>query len=219
MKRYLFFGSLKDENKPIYICPVCSHIGFAYEHIDGRPDKHFELCRICGFDGGSKLNKDKWYQAWEKSGSEILFDKPYEERCKYLDEIQIAYLRIDYYIPTDQEIIEKNIDERAYLQNGFQHIIDSRRTVVVECNDTVSIFPYETNQIIELNDTGAYISICEKDNQHYLFLSKHFCYNNCVIRSSYIGLTPEVFSFSMLIEKKCVVDDYLSNSYRIWVNE
>ena len=91
MKRYMFFGSLKDEKEPKYKCPVCSHVGFAFEHIDGKPDVHWEVCRVCGFDGGSEsLNKDKWYRAWKECGSEVLFDKSYEERCEYMDRMHIA---------------------------------------------------------------------------------------------------------------------------------
>jgi len=217
MKRYLFFGSLKKEFTPKYICPVCSHVGFEYEHIDGKPDMHFELCKVCGYDAGSTLNKDKWYQAWKSCGSETLFDKPYEERCEYMEKIQDAYLRFDYYIPTEQDIKDKNINERAYIQNGFRHVIDSKKTIVIEFNGCISKYPYETNRIIDIKEDGPYIAICEKDDHHYLFLSKHFCYNNSVIRSSYLGLTPEVFYISMFIEKICEVEDAAGNNYRIWI--
>ena len=220
MKRYMFFGSLKDEKEPTYKCPVCSHVGFAFEHIDGKPDVHSEVCRVCGFDGGSdSLNKDKWYQAWKECGSEVLFDKSYEERCEYMDKIQDVYLRFDFYIPTHQEIEELNINERAYEQNRFRHVIDSKRTIVVEHDGRVLRVPYETNRIININENRAYIAICERDNRRYLFLSKRFCYNKNVIRSSYFGLTPELFYISMFIENTCDVEDDMGNSYRIWVKE
>lgn len=217
MKRYLIFGSLKDDNKPAYICSVCSRVGFAYEHIAGRPDMHFELCKVCGYDAGSTLNKEKWYKAWKECGSEVLFDKPYEERCEYMDKIQDAYLRFDYYIPTDKNIQEKHISEQAFIQNGFKYEKDSNRTIFVECNRIVSKCPYETNRIIFVKENGPYIAICKKNDLHYLFLSKHFCYNNSVIRSSYLGLTPEVFYISMFIEKICEVEDAAGNNYRIWI--
>ena len=99
------------------------------------------------------------------------------------------------------------------------HYSDSKRTIVVEHDGRVLRVPYETNRIININENRAYIAICERDNRRYLFLSKRFCYNKNVIRSSYFGLTPELFYISMFIENTCDVEDDMGNSYRIWVKE
>ncbi len=217
LKRYLGLGNLKIEIKPEYICSVCSQIGFAFEHTEGKPDWHSELCRVCGFYIDSNLDKDKWYKAWKECGSEALFEKPYDERIEYMDKIQDTYLRFDYYIPTDLEAKELNISERAFSQNGFQHVTDSKKTIVVEFEGNISKYPYETNKIIKIKDNGAYFAICEKDDLPYLFVSKSFTYNDKVVRSSYIGLTPEVFYVAMAIIPPYEVEDISGNTYKIWI--
>ena len=217
LKRDLGLGNLKIEIQPEYICSVCSQVGFAYEHIEGKPDWHSENCRVCGFYSDSTLDKDKWYRAWKECGSETLFDKPYDERIDYMDKIQDAYLRFDYYIPTDLEIKELNISEQAFIQNNFRHITDSKKSIVVMFEGNITKYPYETNKIIQINENGAYFAICEDADFPHLFLSKNFVYNNKVIRSSYIGLTPEVFYIAMAMLPPYEVDDISGNTYKIWI--
>ena len=107
--------------------------------------------------------------------------------------------------------------ERAFTQNGFQHVTDSKKSIVVEFEGNISKYPYETNKIIKIKDNGAYFAICEKDDLPYLFVSKSFTYNDKVVRSSYIGLTPEVFYVAMAIIPPYEVEDISGNTYKIWI--
>lgn len=213
-KKYMF---LDDELKPAYECPVCGNIGLIREH-ETYPDKA-ELCRYCGAPAHFESNIDvyTWSKIWHDHGSKVLRDLPYDERLYYVRMIAEEYSTKHIYIPSEADIRDLDIEERAFTQHLFKKVIDPDKKIVVETSVKKVTFPYVTNTIYKLDGDRVYIAVAEKYNSKILFLSNEFQYNDDVYRTAYIGLLPDIFRWSMCLDETCEVEDNDGKRYVIYV--
>ena len=203
------YCSLKDsEQEPQYKCRVCSNVGLISNPAQGKTWYNAEACHCCGFEWGIKRDEKKWYDAWMKCGGEILFDKPYEERCEYFNQIAVQYMKSSVYMPTKEELETLIFDERLFTQYGLEHKSDRNKKIVVEYSGVRTEYAFETNKVIKINDDGAYFAICIDHGMPLLMASSFFSWDRSLserVRVAYIALNAELFEGVYAIGEKCQI--------------
>ena len=216
------YCSLKDtKQKPQYECRVCSNVGLISNVYEEKTWHNAEACQWCGYEWGIKRDEKKWYDAWLKCGGEKLFDKPYEERCEYFNQIAIKYMKSLAYIPTEEEMEKLSFDERLFSQYGLKHMSDKNKKIVVEYNGVQNEYPFETNRIFKIHDDGAYFAICIDHGMALLLASDFFFWDRNLserVRVAYFALNAGLFEGAYVIGDKCRIRGKDNLVYTIYID-
>ncbi len=221
-------GLNNEKGEPKYTCPACKQTGLLLDASDRSPEGCCQICRICGFhylpyipnDSFSPI-KDadrKWGEAWKDLGAEVLFDKTPEERVEYFTKLQYAFQGKYYYIPTDEECLNRTFDvELLFSQHGYLHKSDSTRKISVKCEDgRYWEFAFETNTLLYLDDPEKNFVVSEDNEQPgsgkpariYLCVSEYLSKLSSgerQYRGFEIGIFPEAFGGVYSLDDECVL--------------
>ena len=217
----------KEMGEPRYICPACGQRGLLFDASDRSQDAFQTMCRVCGFHYFPVLPsrpfpvpdaEKKWGEAWKECGAEVLFEKDPEERSDYFTRIQYAFLCQTYYIPTDEEVVNRFFDvERLFSQHGLLHKRDSSRKITVRCEDGKTWeFPYETNTLLYLDDPEKYFTVAEEGEKEgsylsgriYLAVGEYLSKKSSgerQYRGFEMGIFPEAYGGVYSLDKECVL--------------
>ena len=225
MRAKLFtFGLKEDKGTPEYVCPSCNRIGLLFDLAENNYKAQDQLCRICGFRISDKHDNavKNWNDAWTECGSEILFDKPYEERCEYYRKTFYSFYGKYFYVASDMEIENKEFDDKLFSQYGFLHKKDDTKKILVRCDDgNFWEFSYETNTIMYLDDLKKYFAVGEDHERFYLFASDGLTHGDSsatdAYRGGYIGFVPDMFPLYYPLfypdDRECILMDQDKKKY------
>ncbi|MCQ2467333.1 MAG: hypothetical protein MJ166_07440 [Clostridia bacterium] len=212
-----------DKPKAEYKCPSCQQIGFSYDIATklGFKFDEFEHCRVCGLacnNSGktetSKKNIRRWNKSWIECGSKVLYDMPLEERIHYYNEIYDADYRKQYFILSEEDRINHNLDDRLFTNNDFNlpFVSSDDLEVVVQCDSGEKwSFKYETNKILNL-DNKRFIMLLAYYN---VILGSDYLAGLPSVRYSFPGLIPDLFTFVGVMKPTCALQDIDGKNYEV----
>ena len=199
-----------DLASPVYTCPACGEIGFAFDHVKakGHNRNNLEACRVCGLPSYRFRYGEVWKTCWQENGAKTVFEMPMAGRMEYVDHIYDCMYRKEYFILSDEDIKNKRLDRRLFTDNQrrLDFVKDDSKLTITNDKGEKWEFPYETNRIFELDDDKRYVMLIEECRY-----ARHLASDYLAVRESpllnYPGLTPDLFTFVGVFNPDCVFED------------
>lgn len=208
------------DKKPQYRCSVCKKIGLITRPGVIPEQIPINICHNCGYIWKYYRNlsdEKKWLDAWKENGSIVLYDLSLQERCELFEKIQDTFNRKKYYCLSDEQIQNREIDERVFTQHGFKRIVRKKSIIVNSTGKKAELYKYETNKLINISGYDGYISIVENNKSVLLLASDYLSASGEGVSSParlfYPGLMPHLFARVYILNERCVLRDKEGHMY------